>query len=80
MKKKTDIDFTTIFIQVDIGSIRKISMFIDLNLLTKHGKTLIPLVQFLEALCGEVAEAKVTEDDFGGVEEVEGAAVMVAEE
>lgn len=56
MKKKTDIDFTAIFIQVDIGGIRKISMFIDFNLLTEHGKTLIPHVQFLEALCGKVAE------------------------
>jgi hypothetical protein len=80
MKKKTDIDFTAIFIQVDIGGIRKISMFIDFNLLTEHGKALIPHVQFLEALCGKVAEAEVTEDDFGGVEEVEGTAVMAAKE
>lgn len=33
-----------------------------------------------EALGGEVAEAEVAEDDLGGVEEVEGAAVVAAEE
>ena len=33
-----------------------------------------------EALGGEVAESEVGEDDFGGVEEVEGAAVVAAEE
>lgn len=33
-----------------------------------------------EALGCEVAEAKVTEDDFGGVEEVKGTAVVAAKE
>lgn len=33
-----------------------------------------------QALGGEVAEAEIAEDDLGGVEEVEGAAVVAAEE
>ena len=33
-----------------------------------------------KAFGGEVAEAEIAEDDLGGVEEVEGAAVVAAEE